>query len=112
MADTIDAAVRALMAASSDAARQLAKRPVNSPVFQQVYNRVAAMVLAESESNLTPAQRALVAQFMTLEIDPDVRVFLLRVRLTESERATLQRMADEAGTDMSEVVRRRVFGDA
>ena len=39
----------------------------------------------------------------------ETRDYTLRVRLTESEQATLQRMADDAGISLSEYVRSRLF---
>lgn len=108
---TIQDAARVLMAHSLDAARNLGVRPTSSPIYQTIYNRMASQVLADPALNLTPQERTLVAQFITLDSQDETRSVMLRVRLTESERTDLQRMADAAGLEVSEYVRRRVFGE-
>lgn len=107
---TIEDAARVLIAHSPYAASVLGKRTPGSPIYQQLYNRVAAQVLATANSGLSPDERDVVAQHMALSDGDEMRTFMLRVRLTESERAELQRLADEARLGMSEYVRSRLFG--
>ncbi len=108
---TIQEAARILMAHSLEAARLLARPRPDSPIFQQIYNRVAADVLSDPQQALTPQERALVAQFVDMQPDPETRSFMLHVRLTEEQRAALQDMADRAGLGMSEYVRSRLFDE-
>lgn len=110
MPDTIEQAVRVLMAHSLEAAHALGRRTPASPIFQTVYNRVAAQVLSDPQSDLAPDERRLVASHITVATEDEPRAFMLRVRLTESERADLQHMAEAANMDMSEYVRSRLFG--
>lgn len=110
MANILDAA-RVLMAHSLDAARDLGPRMGGSPIFQQIYNRVATTALGDASISLTPDERALVAQFITAgDEDETIREFMLRVRLTRDEQAELQRLADVSGMKLSAYVRSRLFG--
>lgn len=108
---TIEDAARVLMAHSLEAASAFSKLRISSPLFPALYTKLAGKILASTNSGLTGEERALIARFMMLNTpDDDTRSFMLRVRLTENERAELQHMADEADMDMSEFVRSRLFG--
>ncbi len=78
-----------------------------SPIVQIRYQRVLQMALANND-DWTPAERAILAEPLEAS-ESSGRDFMLRVRLTDTERAELQRLADEAGIGMSEYVRRKLF---
>lgn len=82
---------------------------VNSPVTQIRYNHVVELALNDPQANFTPEDRALLAGYLTVSSE-STRDYTLRVRLTDVERAQLQEAADQAGQDMSEYVRRKLFG--
>ncbi len=108
---TFENAIRVLMARSMDAARLLRRRSATTnPNFQQIYNHVSTQVLSEPNSGLTPEERELVATFITLNEESEPRSQMLRVRLTESERADLERKATRERMDMSEYVREYAIG--
>ncbi len=108
---TLENAIRVLMARSLDAARLLKRRPATtSPNFQLIYNRVSTQILSEPNSGLTAEERELVAAFITLDEESEPRSQMLRVRLTESERADLERKATRERMDMSEYVREYAIG--
>lgn len=107
---TIEQAARLLMVHSPYAASMLSKHTPGGPIYQQVYDRVAARVLSDPESGLSLEERSFIAAFISLDTANTARSFLLRVRLTDAERDALQRMAKAADMDMSEYVRARLFG--
>ena len=107
--ETIQDATRLLMARSQAAAGALGRRSPASPIYQELYNKVASDALANPGIDMTADERDLVAQFITLPDEREARSQMLRVRLTERERADLQQMADAAGIEVSEFVRRRIF---
>ena len=102
------AIAKRLIALSQEGARLLGMG-VSRPCFQGRYNAAAQAALADPEANLTAEERRLIASFVEPEQGDAPRSFMLRVRLTESERDRIQQLADEAGMDMSEYVRTRVL---
>jgi hypothetical protein len=107
----MEEALRTIIAKSpaTAAAALKALRAVQTgrPTAQQQYNAAAEAALADAAAPFTTEDRAQIAAHI-LESD-GARTFMLRVRLTEAERADLARQAQAAGLDMSEYVRSRLF---
>ena len=80
----------------------------NSPVTQLRYNQAVQIALNDPNAYWEPEERALLASHLGTG-DMDSRDFMLRVRLTETERLALQDAADAAGENMSDYVRGRLF---
>lgn len=78
-----------------------------SPIVQMRYQQVVQMALA-NDTDWTPSERAIIAEPLEAT-EESGRSFMLRVRLTENERAELQSKADAASTSISEYVRQRLF---
>lgn len=74
------------------------------------YAQALQAALTDPNAVFTPEERQVLAEAIPNDDGMDVtRSFTLRIRLTESERAELQRLADEVGQTMSEYARRRIF---
>jgi hypothetical protein len=93
-----------------EAMRTLQAIQAKSPVVQQRYNHCVEMALSDPQAAFTAEERAILADSLAGDEDGE-RTFVIRVRLTEVERSTLQTSVDEAGVSMSEYVRRKVFGE-
>ena len=77
---------------------------------QTRYNIVAEQALEDHQADFSPEERETLIALIDWP-DDSGRTFMLRVRLTELERADLQARADqETAGDMSKLVRRRLFG--
>jgi len=96
--------------AGADAVRALAAARAGSPTAQTRYQHVLTRALADPEAGWTPDERAALAAGIDSDTGDEMRTVTLRVRLTESERAHLERLAADAGTTMSEYVRDVIFG--
>lgn len=83
---------------------------VYRPCYQGRYNAAAEAALQDSTVGYTPDERRLIASFIEPE-DDGLREFMLRVRMNESERGTLERLAAAAGLSMSEYVRQAILGE-
>lgn len=109
--DMIDA-LRIIVAKSPNAASQamttIAALGNNSPMAQQRYNMVVQIALNDPSANFTDAERAVLAENLDITGNSQ-RTFMLRVRLTETERAELQKLADESGQTMSDYARAKLF---
>jgi hypothetical protein len=79
-----------------------------SPILQQRYNRVVEIALNDPRANFSSAERALLAKSLDA-VSATGRNFMLRIRLTDAERADLQYRSDVAGMSMSEFVRDKIF---
>jgi hypothetical protein len=81
----------------------------NSPVAHVRYLNVLQDALADGEAAFTLQERQILADAIEA---PDVenRDYTLRVRLTESEHAELERVAQDAGQTLSDYTRVRLFG--
>lgn len=105
-------ALKLIVAKSPNAARQalqaIAAVSNKSPVAQVRYNHCVSIALNDGQAQFTQAERALLASYLD-GTDSDNRSFMLRVRLTDTERARLQDAADAAGQSMSEYVRSLLF---
>jgi len=95
--------------AAETAVRTIAAARNNSPVLQTRYANVLIMAMADPEATFTPEERAILASAVEAP-ESSSRDFILRVRLTDQERAELQQLADQDGIGMSEYVRRKLFG--
>ena len=107
------------MTSLADAKRLIALSPeglrilgagVSRPCYAGRYNMAARLALEDATTDYTLGERRLIASFIEAEEDEAPREFMLRVRLTEPERARLATLAEAAGLSMSEHVRRAVFG--
>ena len=109
--DTI-AALKLIIArsprAAEEAIRTIAAARNNSPVVQIRYLNTLQRALADPEATFSPDERDLLADGIETP-ESESREFMLRVRLTDTERSMLQAAADETGTSMSEYVRRKLF---
>jgi hypothetical protein len=77
---------------------------------QTRYNIVAEHALDDPQADFSPEEREALIALIDWP-DDGGRTFMLRVRLTELERADLQARADqETAGDMSKLVRRQLFG--
>lgn len=94
--------------AAETAVRTILAARNNSPVLQTRYANVLIMAMADPEATFTPEERALLAEGFEAP-ESTSRDFMLRVRLTDQERAALQQLADRDGIGMSEYVRRKLF---
>lgn len=79
--------------------------------YQGRYNTAAEGALSDGTVSYTPEERRLIAEFIEPE-EEGPREFMLRVRLSDGERGTLERLAAQAGLSMSEYVRQTVIGEA
>lgn len=92
-----------LVALSPEGARLLGAG-VYRPCHQGRYNAAAEAALSDETVGYTPEERRLIAEFIEAE-EEGPREFMLRVRLSDSERGMLERLATTAGLSMSEYVR-------
>ena len=76
-----------------------------SPVVNLRYERALELALGDPEAEFTAPERAILAQAIEPD-DDDTRSYMLRIRLTEMERAGLVERATAAGQTMSEYMRR------
>jgi hypothetical protein len=83
---------------------------VYKPCYQGRYNAAAEGALSDGTVKYTPEERRLIAEFIEAESDSP-REFMLRVRMSDAERGTLERLATAAGLSMSEYVRQTVLGE-
>lgn len=108
----MEQALKLIIVKSPDAMREAMKTlqaiRAKSPIVQQRYNRVVDMALNDSQAEFTAEERAVLAAPLTGNED-EGRAFMLRVRLTEAERAELQEEANAANKNMSEYVRQKLF---
>lgn len=108
----MDEALRIIISKSADAATEaiqcIRAIQVKSPMVQQRYNRTVEIAFADPKASFAPEERSLIAEYLG-GIEADSRGYMLRIRLTENERAELERMADEAQMSMSEYVRDQIF---
>lgn len=108
----MEQALKLIISKSPDAMREAIKTlqaiSVKSPVVQQRYNHVVEMALNDPQAEFTADERGMLANSLAVP-ESETRNFMLRVRLTQSERAALQASANDANVDMSEFVRRKLF---
>lgn len=95
--------------AASQAMETIRAIHAKSPILQIRYNNTVQMALNDPQAEFTPAERALLAEFVGSPDSSTNRDFMLRVRLTDAERAALQQSADQAQQSMSEYVRQKIF---
>lgn len=93
---------------SAEAAKAIIAINKKSPAADMRCNLVAIYALEDTDANFTEDERAAIADLLSDEI-AESRDYSLRVRLTASERVELARLADEAGTDVSSFVRKKIF---
>jgi hypothetical protein len=79
-----------------------------SPIAQARYRVALSVALNDPDAHFSPDERQILAD--AVAPDEGSRDYMLRVRLTEAEEARLKRMAGEAGMDVSEYVRGKIFG--
>lgn len=101
-----------LIAAKSDSIRGEAVKTImalnnNSPIIQKRLNFVASNALRDS-SVFTQDEINRITLLLNTE-EGEARDYTLPIRLTQSEREELQRLAGDAGMTMSEYIRSRVF---
>lgn len=93
--------------AGSQAMQCLRALGVKSPIVQERYNRVVEIAFSDPQAEFTPADRALIAEYVggqkSANKDTD-----LRVRVTADEKAEVQEMAKEVGLTVSDFIRERI----
>jgi hypothetical protein len=94
-------------AAAEEAIRAIAAAKNNSPVLQTRYANCLIRALADPQAEFTQAEREQLAAGITTETD--TKDFMLRVRMSQAERMQLAQLADAAGVNMSEFVRKKLF---
>lgn len=94
-------------AAGSQAMQCLRALAVKSPIVQERFNRVVEIALGDPQAEFTPADRALIAEFVGGASD-DVRSLDVRIRVNRQEKSTIQEMADDAGMTVSDFIRERI----
>ncbi len=102
-----------IIAAKSESIRGEATRAImalnaDSPIIKRRLNLVASHALSDSSAGFTDEEIVRITYLLSAE-NEETRDFTLRVRLTPSERAELERLAAEAGMDMSDYVRSKIF---
>jgi len=110
--DEINDAVRLIAAKSPQAAKEaihLLRTPGDAPLRQNRYNRIAEWAVSDPQADFTPEERRIITSFLQADDAGTERAFMLRVRLTESEREELQTASEAAGMTMSEYARRKIF---
>ena len=107
----IDDALKLIASRSEFAQHEALKALRTTGQTQQMrYNIVAEHALTDHQAAFSLEERAAILDLIEWP-DDSGRTFMLRVRLTESERADLQARADqETAGDMSKLVRRQLFG--
>lgn len=88
----------------------LSKRSRGTEAAQRAAHAAAEGALSDGTVGYTPEERRLIASFIEPE-EEGPREFMLRVRLSDAERGTLERLATAAGLNMSEYVRQTVLGE-
>jgi hypothetical protein len=96
--------------AAEEALRTLAAARNNSPVLQIRYNVLLIRAFADPNAAFSNDERALLASAIEAP-ETDSRDFMLRVRLTDAERANLESASAAAGLSMSEFTRQKLFTD-
>lgn len=94
--------------AAEEAIRAIAAARNRSPVLQIRYLTVLTRALADPQASFSAEERELLSSAIEAP-ESESRDFMLRVRLTDSERAELQMAADQSGISMSEYVRKKIF---
>ncbi len=109
--ETVD--ILRIIAAKSESIRGEATRAImalnaDSPIIKRRLNLVASHALSDSSAGFTDEEITQITHLLSAE-DVEKRDFTLRVRLTTSELAELERLAAEARMDLSEYVRSKIF---
>ncbi len=91
-----------------EAVRMIKTLDIDSPIIQRRLNYVASRALDDSSAGFSDGEIAQITRLLSPE-DTETRDYTLRVRLTTSERVELERLAAEAGMDLSEYVRSKIF---
>lgn len=95
---------------AEEAIRTMAAMRNNSPIVHIRYLNLLQRALADNSIDWTPDERTILARAIEpVETSSETRDFTLRVRLTPTERAQLQDLADQEDLDLSEYVRRKIF---
>ena len=98
-----------LIARESPTGLRLLGAGVSRPCAPARYDLAATAALADGDAQFSRAERELIASFISDGGETDNRSgYTLRVRLNESERVTLERLAADAGIGLSEYVRREL----
>jgi DNA replication initiation complex subunit (GINS family) len=97
-----------LIAANSVEGARLLGAGVSRPIYQGRYNLAAAAALADTEAQLTPEERRLIAEYITDESN-EVRSRSIQVRVTDDELANIRTNAEAAGQTVSDYLRTRAL---
>jgi len=98
--------------AGENAVRALASARAGSPMAQTRYQQVLIQALADPQAEWTSEERMTLADAVSGAAETSTRTHMLHVRLSDAERARLERRAGDAGMSMSEYVRSLILGDA
>lgn len=102
-------ALRLIAAKSPDqmrnAIRTLQSVQNNTPVAAQRAQKVIGWALQDPQADFTVGERGALAALLG---GSDNRTLDIRLRVTPSEKAEIQRMADDAGMTVSELIRSKI----
>lgn len=111
--ETATTILRLIIAKSSDASKEaiaaIRALSADSPIIKIRLNRVAELALNDSACEWSPDEREMIATL--IQAEDTKRTKMLPIRLSEQEHAELGRLADEAGTTMSDYIRSKVFNN-
>lgn len=104
-------ALRVIIAGSPSAFREASRTiqalHANSPIIQQRLNHVGAMALNDHQAEFSPNHRALIAAVMGLQEDSEMTT--ISFKLTRSERADVERLAQAEGfKDLTSYIRSKI----
>jgi len=108
----IDDALR-LIISRSDKAAPKAIEALNfvrrrASLAQGYYNESAHLALGDASVEWTPAEREVIARFMTIPLGSN-RMTAVLVRMTTRERAALDQMVEASGKTQSQFIRNLIF---
>lgn len=105
MDDALKIIISKSPAAMTEALMTLRAIGAKSPIVQQRYQATVELALGDPDADFTADERALIASYLEVVTEGKRRDKLVQVRVTAEERETLDRMAHEAGYNVSEWTR-------
>lgn len=107
---TIYDALKLIATKSPNASREAAKSiRATGRTLQIRYNWIVDLAFSDPQADFTPEERAAIVEHLAPDVESDEsRDYTLRIRLTNTERADLERRANAADLDLSKYVRREL----
>lgn len=109
--DSVRNALRFIASRSPAVCDQAARALLSSGAAQQLrYDHILPDALADADAGWTPSERAALTALISGADTTETRDERVYVRVSPSQKLSLEAAAAESGTSMSEIIRQRLFG--